>query len=107
MKYCRPSNGMIKKNKVMASRQYHREGDDPTVSRVMNLLMSDDYELKHYAAERMNWEKVLDARLMAAIAPQVQHYVDGGYRGLSVKDDDTIANFIKLLGYSKDTQYRL
>jgi hypothetical protein len=93
------------KNVVMASRQYHHEGDDPTVSRIMNLLMADDYQYKHYAAERMNWEKVLDKRLMAAIAPQLQQYVQRDAR-LNDLQDDTMANFAKLLGYSQDVQYR-
>ncbi len=94
------------KNKVMASRQYHAEGDDPVVSRLMNLLMSDDYAYKHYAVERMNWERVLDKRLMAAIAPQVQQYVQRDGAKLTNLEDDTIANFVKLLGYSRDVQYR-
>lgn len=93
------------KNIVMASRQFHNEGDDPAVSRLMNLLMADDYEYKHYAAERMNWEKVLDKRLMAAIAPQLQQYVQRDAK-LNELQDDTIANFAKLLGYSRDVQYR-
>lgn len=94
------------KNQVMASTQYYTEGDDPAVSRLMNLLMSDDYSYKHYAAERMNWERILDKRLMAAIAPQVQQYVDRKDTHLTDLQDDTIASFVKLLGYSKDVQYR-
>jgi hypothetical protein len=94
------------KNQVMASKRYYAEGDDPAISRLMNLLMSDDYSYKHYAAERMNWEKVLDPRLMAAIAPQIQQYVDRGDTHLTDQADDTIANFVKLLGYSKNVQYR-
>lgn len=93
------------KNTVMASMQYHNEGDDPAVSRLMNLLMSDDYSYKHYAVERMNWERVLDKRLMAAIAPQLQKYVQGAAK-LNDVQEDTIANFVKLLGYSRDVQYR-
>ncbi len=93
------------KNTIMASKRYHNEGDDPMVSRLMNLLMADDYVYKHYAVERMNWERVLDKRLMAAIAPQLQQYVQRDAK-LTNLEDDTIASFAKLLGYSKDIQYR-
>lgn len=93
------------KNTVMASMQYHNEDDDPAVSRLMNLLMADDYSYKHYAVERMNWERVLDKRLMAAIAPQLEQYAQRTAK-LDDIQDDTIANFAKLLGYSRDVQYR-
>ena len=94
------------KNIVMAGMQNYHEGDDAHVSRLMNLLQSDDYSYKHWAVERMNWDKVLDARLMAVIAAQVQSYADRGGGTLSDVEDDTMANFVKMLGYSKDAQYR-
>lgn len=94
------------KNDIMASRKYHSEGDDPKVSRLVNLLMSSDYSYKHWAAERMNWEQILDPRLMQVLAVQVQEYVDRGGKTANALEDDTIANFVKLLGYSKNREYR-
>jgi len=94
------------KNIVMAGMQNYRQGDDANVSRLMNLLQSDDYTYKHWAVERMNWDKVLDARLMTVIAQQVQSYADHGGGTLTDIQDDTLANFVKMLGYSKDVQYR-
>lgn len=91
---------------VMASTANHHEGDDANVSRLINLLKSDDVSFKHWAVERMNWDKVLDKRLMQVIASQVQAYVDRHGGSLSEEEDDTMANFVKLLGYSKDVQYR-
>jgi hypothetical protein len=96
----------IKRVAIMADESNHREGDNPRISGLVSLLKNDDYSYKYWAVERMNWDKVLDARLMATIAPQVQAYIDAGKNKFNSQQDDTIANFVKLLGYSKDTQYR-
>ena len=96
----------LKRDTVMASTANHHEGDDPNVSRLINLIKTGDSSFQHWAVERMNWDKILDPRLMAVLASQVQSYVDRGGGALDEVQDDTLANFVKLLGYSKDVQYR-
>jgi len=96
----------LKRNAVMASTANHHEGDDSNVSRLVNLMKSDDIAYQRWAAERMSWDKVLDDRLMEVIAVKVQAYVDRGGGELSSKEDDLMANFVKLLGYSKNLKYR-
>lgn len=94
------------KNALMASKQYHRDGDDPKVSMIMNLLMSDDLSFKVEGASKMNWGKILDARLMDAIEPQVLQYVNAGPRNATRMQANVAAHFIKLLGYSGNPKYR-
>ena len=96
----------LKRNAVMASTANHHEGDDPNVSRLVNLMKSGDTAFQRWAAERMSWDKVLDKRLMEVIAVEVQAYVDRGDGKLSPQADDLMANFVKLLGYSKNVKYR-
>jgi hypothetical protein len=94
------------KNELMASRQYHRDGDDPKVSMIMNLLMSDDLSFKVEGADKMNWGKILDVRLMEAIEPQLLQYVNAGPRNATRMQANVAAHFVKLLGYSGDPKYR-
>jgi hypothetical protein len=96
----------LKRDTVMASTANHHEGDDPNVSRLINLIKTGDSSFQHWAVERMNWDKVLDDRLMQVIAVEVQAYVDRGGGKLSSEADDTMASFVKLLGYSKNVKYR-
>ncbi len=93
------------KNQVMASRRNYSEGDNMRVAQLLNLLQSDDFSLKENAAYRMNWDKTLDARLMAEIATQMAAFVD---KGAVTKDKDELVvmgNYAKMLGYSHDQQY--
>ena len=94
------------KNTIMASMRNHHDGDNPMISRLINLLLTDDVSYKLWAIRRIHQDKLYDQRVMAAIAPQVQSYV-GHVGGIHSKnEDDVIAHFVKILGYSKDVQYR-
>jgi len=94
------------KNVVMSSTENQHDGDDPRVSRLLNLLKSDNDSYRAWVLDRMNWDRILDARLMEVIASYVQRYVDRGGGTLSAVQDDTMAQYVKLLGYSKDVRYR-
>lgn len=94
-----------RRNQLLSSTKYHHAGDDPRVSRIMNLLMSDDFAFKLEGASRMNWGKILDARLMEAIAPQVLQYMDSTKHGASPAQVNAIAGYVKVLGYSGNPKY--
>jgi hypothetical protein len=95
-----------RKNELMASRQHHREGDNPRATQLLNLLKSDDFNHKHLAADRISWEKLLDVRVLDEMAAQLGQFAASG------KDDDsrietkTLGLYAKLLGYSGDAKYR-
>jgi len=95
-----------RKNEVMASTKNHHEGDDSNVSRLINLLQTDDYSYKYWAVDRMSWDKVLDPRLMRVIAAQTQEYVDRHGNEAFSMERRLMAYYVKMLGYSKDAQYR-
>lgn len=96
-----------KKNETMASRQYYKEGDDPKVARIMNLIMSDDFSMKLEGASKMNWGKILDPRLMDAIEPQVLQFMDSTtHKDASSAQINAMAGFVKLLGFSGNPKYR-
>lgn len=94
------------KNIVMASTVKQHDGEDPKVSRLLNLLKSDNDSYRAWVVERMNWDRILDARLMEVIASYVQGYVDRGGGSLTALQDDTMAQYVKLLGYSREVRYR-
>lgn len=93
------------KNEVMASRRNYSEGDNMRVAQLLNLLQSDDFSLKENAAYRMNWDKTLDARLMAEIATQTAAFVDQGAVTHNKDELVVMGNYAKMLGYSHDQQY--
>lgn len=93
------------KNEVMASRRNYNEGDNMRVAQLLNLLQSDDFSLKDNATYRMNWDKTLDARLMAEIAIQLAAFVDKGAATRNKDELGVMANYAKMLGYSHDPQY--
>ena len=94
------------RNLVMASRRNYQEGDNMRVAQLLNLLQSDDYTFKKNGAYRMNWDKILDARLMTEIAAQLQAFVDRGAATKSADELLAMIDYTKLLGYSRDQQYR-
>ena len=94
------------RNAVMANRTLYREGDDPQVVRLLNLVVSDDFSHKLFAADRMNWTRALDPRLIAEANAQVLRYMDTTVTGSSRDQAKTIGMFIKLLGHSGNTNYR-
>lgn len=93
------------RNEVMASRRNYNEGDDMRVAQLMNLLQSDDITLRGNAAYRMNWDKILDPRLMAEIAAQLTDFVDKGARINNKDESSAMANYAKILGYSNNQEY--
>jgi hypothetical protein len=93
------------RNEVMASRRNYNEGDDMRVAQLLNLLQSDDISLRGNAAYRMNWDKILDPRLMTEIAAQLTDFVDKGARINNEDESSAMANYAKILGYSNDRQY--
>jgi hypothetical protein len=96
-----------KRNQTMASRKYHTEGANVRASQIMNLLMSDDYTLKLEGVSQMNWGKILDARLMEAIEPQVLDLLSQvGTKGFTSLQMNTLEDFVKMLGFSDNPKYR-
>lgn len=94
------------KNAIMASRANHQEGDKQRASQFLNLLKSEDFAYKYVAADRMSWEKVLDARLMDEIASQLLKYMDSTGMHASRPQTKTMGMYAKLLGYSSNAKYR-
>ncbi len=94
-----------RRNEVMASRRNYNEGDNMRVAQLLNLLQSDDISLKDNATYRMNWDKILDSRLMAEIAGQLSAFVEKGVATKSKEESVLIGNYAKMLGYSHDQQY--
>ncbi len=94
------------RNEIMASRKHHQEGDDPQIARMMNLLTADDFSFKHFGADRMNWERILDARLMEEVSRQILLYMDATSYGAPLEQTDTLGLYAKLLGYSGTIRYR-
>ena len=93
------------KNAVTASSAGHQAGEDPEIAGLVNLINSDDYSFKHWGAERMYWDRNFDPRLMETLAPQVRQFVAQATRIEDAQQDDTMALFVRLLGYSKNAQY--
>jgi len=94
------------RNELMASTKNHRDGDDPQASRILNLLLADDFSYKLYAADLMNWQRKLDPRLFEAIEKQVLQNMDVTVAGTPHDRAKTIGLYIKLLGYSGNVRYR-
>jgi hypothetical protein len=94
------------RNDIMASRRYHNEGDDPRVSRLLNLLMAEDFSFKLFAAERMNREQMLEPKLIEAVNKQVLQYMDSTARGAPRDQAKAVGMYVKLLGYSGNVAYR-
>jgi hypothetical protein len=94
-----------RRNEVVASRRNYNEGDNIRVVQLLNLLQSDDISFKDNAAYRMNWDKILDARLMTEIATQLTAFADKGGRTGGKDEQDLMSSYAKMLGYSHDQQY--
>jgi len=94
------------KNELMASRKHHNEGDNPRASRLINLLLSDDFSYMQMAADRVSWEKVFDPRVMEAMATQLPKYMDSTGFSASRSQTRAMGLYAKLLGYSGDAKYR-
>jgi hypothetical protein len=109
-KYCEEERAKIPwykaRNDIMASRKNYNEGDDPNVSRMINLVQADDFSYKQYAADRINWARMLDPRLMDAVDQQVLLHIDSTTHSASRDQAKAMGMFIKILGYSGNVKFR-
>jgi hypothetical protein len=94
------------KNEIMASRKNHVEGSNPRVSRYLNLIQADDFSYKQYGADRINWERLIEPRVMDAIAEQIELNLDKAGPRADRPTIKAMGMFCKLLGYSSDMRHK-
>lgn len=93
-----------KKNAIMASLNNHRPGDQEHVSRLVNLLKSEDPTLQEFAMDRIRAGRLEDARLYATMSELLAGFVaspaivDNGAVGTNVR-------LIKMLAATGDLAY--
>jgi hypothetical protein len=96
-----------RKNEIMASTRNHRPGDNPRASRYFNLIQEDDFSYKYQGADRINWEKLLEPRVLDAMAAQLVQYKDTKFPASAGKaPTKTLGLYAKLLGHSGQRKYR-
>lgn len=96
-----------RKNEIMASTRNHRPGDNPRASRYLNLIMDDDFSYKYQGADRINWEKLLEPRVLDVMAAQLVQYKDTDFPASAGKaPTKTLGLYAKLLGHSGQRKYR-
>lgn len=92
-----------KRNEIMASTKNHRDGDDPRVSMMVNLLLSDDRSYREHAMDRIYSERLRDPRLFAVLESQVRQYLLDTQAAPPRQKADSLAEYsVKLLGLSGD-----
>jgi len=94
------------KNQVMNSRANHVDGGNERVSQLLNLIKSDDFSFKQFAADRVSWEKLLDERVLDEMAAQLLRYMNEKGRDSSRAQSKALGLYAKLLGYSGLAKYR-
>jgi hypothetical protein len=108
--YCRDELARIEwhriKNEIMASRKNYNQGDNPRMARYINLIQAEDFSHKYQGADRINWERLLEPRVMDAIAQQVELNLDKAGARADRPTTKTMGLFVKLLGYSGQTKYK-
>ena len=96
-----------RKNEIMASARNHKPGDNPRVSRYLNLIQDEDFTYKYQGADRINWEKLLEPRVLDEMAAQLVRYKDTDFASDAGKaPTKTLGLYAKLLGHSGNRQYR-
>ena len=96
-----------RKNEIMASTRNHKPGDNPRASRYLNLIMDDDFTYKFQGADRINWEKHLEPRVLDEMAAQLVRFKDTDFPGSAGKaPTKTLGLYAKLLGHSGQRKYR-
>lgn len=95
-----------KRNEVMASRKFHRDGADVRIARTMNLLVADDFRMKEFGADRMNWDRILDSSLFEEIARQIPLYMNQVDLKAPREQVNAMGYYAKLLGFSGNLKYR-
>lgn len=94
------------KNRIMNSRENHVEGGNARVSQLLNLIKSDDFTYKQFAADRISWEKLLDPRVLDEMSAQLLRYMNDTGRNASRAQGKALGLYAKLLGYSGLGKYR-
>ncbi len=92
-------------NQVMATRENHVEGGNPTTSMLINLLKSDDRIYRDFALDRIYREKLRDPRLLNFLESQVVAYVNLSPVAKPGWQEVYLRRNIRLLGLSGDTKY--
>lgn len=96
-----------RKNEIMTSARNHKPGDNPRVSRYLNLILDEDFTYKYQGADRINWERLLDARVLDEMAAQLVRYKNTDFPSNAGKaPTKTLGLYAKLLGHSGDRKYR-
>jgi hypothetical protein len=93
-----------RRNEIMAQTEGFPADVEPRSAMFVNLLKSDDFELKKFAAQRASLEKRTDPIVMDALADQIDAYISAS--GHTDESDDAVKYMIRLLGYSGDPKHR-
>jgi hypothetical protein len=94
------------KNQIMASRKNYVDGENPRTARYINLIQADDFSYKYLGADRINWERLLEPRVMDAIAEQIELNLDKTTTSADRATTKTMGMFCKLLGYSGQMKHK-
>jgi len=92
-----------KKNELMATRRHHRDGDDPQVSRLVNLLHADDPSYRDFVYDYIYVNKIREPRYFEIIGARVLAFVSAPVSPLP--PNSLLPQEIKLLGDSNDRSY--
>lgn len=96
-----------RKNEIMASTRNHRPGDDPRVSRYLNLILDEDFSCKYLAADRINWERLHEPRVLDPMAEQLVRYKDMKFPASpNAPVHKALGMYAKILGDSGNKKYR-
>ena len=96
-----------RKNEIMASTRNHQPGDNPRVSRYLNLIMDEDFSYKYQGADRINWERLIEPKVADEMAAQLLRYKDTKFTSKDGKaPTKTLGLYAKLLGHSGQRKYR-
>jgi hypothetical protein len=97
-----------KKNELMASRQHHQPGDDPQVSRLVNLLHADDKTYRDFVYDYISANKIREPRYFDVIranilaALQAPPVASSEKRAPNKTPNKTLIQELKMLGDSND-----
>ena len=94
------------RNEVMSSRQNFEPNGDVRATQIMNLLKSDDFAMKQFAADRMNWDRIMDPSLIEEVSRQVLRYMNVTNMASPPVQIDALGLYVKILGYSNNPKYR-
>jgi hypothetical protein len=96
-----------RKNEIMASTRNHSADGNPRASRYLNLIKDDDFTYKFMGADRINWEKLLEPRVLDEMAAQLVRYKDTEFPSSAGKaPTKTLGLYAKLLGHSGQRKYQ-